>query len=102
MRIAQRKQLNKLWLARKKAGLGQKSVARLLGYKSISPISEYEAGKLLPSLATAFKLAIIYRTPLPELYAALYTQMHEEISSRHTTVAAACPAKDSAPSYGKD
>jgi DNA-binding XRE family transcriptional regulator len=56
------KNFNKLWIARKKSGLGQKSVARLLGYKSISPISEYETGTVLPSLSTAFKLAVVYNT----------------------------------------
>ena len=66
---------NKLWIARKKAGLEQKSVARLMGYKSISPISAYETGRLLPSLSTALRLSIIYNTPLPELYAALYAEI---------------------------
>src|SRR5436309_1701565 len=72
---------NKLWIARKKAGLGQKTVARLMGFKSISPISEYETGRYLPSLSTALRLSIIYNTPLPELYAALYTEMEQEVSS---------------------
>ena len=72
---------NKLWIARKKAGLEQKSVARLMGYKSVSPISEYETGRLLPSLSTALRLSIIYNTPLPELYAALYAEMEQEVSS---------------------
>jgi transcriptional regulator with XRE-family HTH domain len=72
---------NKLWIARKKAGLEQKSVARLMGYKSVSPISEYETGRLLPSLSTALRLSIIYNTPLKELYAALYAEMEQEVSS---------------------
>ena len=75
------KNLNKLWIARKKAGLGQKSVARLLGYKSISPISEYETGTVLPSLSTAFKLALIYNTPLSELYDSLYQHSADELAS---------------------
>jgi transcriptional regulator with XRE-family HTH domain len=75
------KNLNKLWIARKKSGLGQKSVARLLGYKSISSISEYETGTVLPSLSTAFKLAVVYNTPLADLYDSLYKQVADEIAS---------------------
>lgn len=80
MRSQRPKNLNKLWIARKKAGLGQKSVARLLGYKSISPISEYESGAVLPSLSTAFKLAVVYNTPLADLYDSLYKQVAGEIA----------------------
>src|SRR5713101_9160234 len=81
MRTQHPKNPNKLWIARKKAGLGQKSVARLLGYKSISPISEYETGTVLPSLSTAFKLAVVYNTPLADLYDSLYKQIADEIAS---------------------
>src|SRR3990172_194278 len=71
--------LNKLWMARKKVGLGQKSVARLLGHHCTSPISEYETGKLFPNLRTALKLSIIYQTPLPQLYASLYNEIEQEV-----------------------
>src|SRR6266436_1766716 len=73
-------QLNNLWISRKHIGLGQKSVARLLGHKSTSGISEYETGKLLPSLSTALKLAVVYNRPVTELYADLYRQIQEEVS----------------------
>ncbi len=73
--------LNKLWIARKKVGLGQKSVARLLGHHCSSPVSEYENNRLLPNLRTAFKLSIIYNTPLQQLYAALYVELEQEITN---------------------
>jgi DNA-binding XRE family transcriptional regulator len=72
--------LNGLWLARKKVGLGQKNVARLLGHKTITAVSEYETGRLLPSLKTARKLAAIYRTPVCNLYAPLYGQIEQEVA----------------------
>lgn len=72
--------LNMFWIARKKAGLGQKSVARLLGYHCTSPISEYEHNRLLPSLRTALKLSIIYGTSLQQLYASLYGELEQEIT----------------------
>ena len=73
---------NKLWIARKKAGLSQKSVARLLGYHCTSPISEYENGRLHPNLRTALKLSIIYKTPLPQLFTSLYDKAEQEIEEK--------------------
>jgi transcriptional regulator with XRE-family HTH domain len=72
--------LNKLWIARKKIGLGQKSVARLLGHRTVSAVSEYETGRLLPSLRTALKLAAIYRVPVSELYAPMCGEIEREIA----------------------
>jgi transcriptional regulator with XRE-family HTH domain len=75
---------NLIWISRKKAGLGQKTVARLLGYKSTSPVSEYETGRLLPGLRTAFKLAILLDRPITELYAPLYKEVEAEVRARKT------------------
>jgi DNA-binding XRE family transcriptional regulator len=77
-------QLNSLWISRKHAGLRQKSVARLLGHKSTSVISEYETGKLLPSLATALKLAVVYNRPVADLYPGLNGQVREEVEAART------------------
>ena len=79
MRTPRNQNLNRLWIARKRLGLGQKSVARLLGHKSTSPISEYETGRLLPNLRTALKLAAIYQTALPDLYITLQRQIEKEV-----------------------
>ena len=81
MRRRPSSQLNNLWISRKHIGLGQKSVARLLGHKSTSGISEYETGKLLPSLSTVLKLAVVYNRPVTELYADLYRQVQEEVGA---------------------
>jgi DNA-binding XRE family transcriptional regulator len=82
MRRPRHQNVNRLWIARKKVGLGQKSVARLLGHKSTSPISEYETGRLIPNLRTALKLAVIYQTPLPDLYITMQRQIEEEVAAR--------------------
>jgi DNA-binding XRE family transcriptional regulator len=73
--------LNTLWISRKKVGLGQKSVARLLGHKTTSAISEYETGRILPNLRTALKLAAIYHTPVADLYASLFREIENEVQS---------------------
>lgn len=70
---------NKLWIARKKVGLPQKCVARLLGHRTLSVISEYETGKLLPNLRTALKLSVIYHTSVCELYPDLRAEIEKEI-----------------------
>ncbi len=78
-------QPNSLWIARKKAGLAQKAVARFLG-KSVSQISEYEHGRLLPNLKTAFKLSVIYKTPVSDLYHELYARAKAEVDRSGCTV----------------
>ncbi len=83
---------NKLWIARKRAGLGQKSVARLLGHKTTSPISVYETGRLLPGLRTALKLAAIYNTSISELYPSLYREIADEVQSNRPSLPSMGPA----------
>ena len=95
-------QLNKLWIARKKVGLGQKSVARLLGYHCTSPISEYENNRLLPNLRTALKLSIIYNTPLPQLYASLYGELEQEITEARNRLAMRVGYRSEENPYDKD
>jgi len=73
------RQLNYLWIARKEAGLSQKAVARFLGHKSTSIISEYENGRLLPNLRNALKLEMKYKKPLAYLYSQLCRELEAEI-----------------------
>ena len=63
----------------RKSGLEQKTVARLLGHKSVSPVSEYETGRLLPNLRTALKLTLIYQTPLADLCVELFREVEGEV-----------------------
>ena len=93
---------NTLWIARKKIGLGQKSVARLLGLQCSSPISEYETGRLLPNLRTALKLSIIYNTPLAELYAPLYGEVTQEVEALRRKLPIAPPINNTTAFYEKD
>jgi len=73
---------NLLWWHRKKIGYSQKVVAKLLGHKSTTHISDYERGKRLPSLKTALKLEIILCTPIAFLYHETYTQLKQDINHR--------------------
>lgn len=78
-------------MARQQAGLRQKSVAKLLGHKSTSIISEYENGRLLPSLPMALRLSAIYgcniRDLYPELNAAILAELQAIKERRSLNVA---------------
>lgn len=75
---------NRLWLYRKKMGYSQQMVAQLLGHKSPARICDYEQGKIIPSLETALKLAVILGTPIRELYFNLFGQWQQEINHQKT------------------
>lgn len=72
---------NRLWQARRYAGLEQKQVARFLGHKNCDQISRYERGAQMPGLRTALKLELIYRTPVSALFPEHYQQYRAEIAA---------------------
>ncbi len=76
---------NRLWLARKQSGLGQKQVAQLLSHKKPNQISRYECGSRLPSLKTALKLEIIYHIPVSMLFPEHFQRYQDEIKKRGQT-----------------
>jgi DNA-binding XRE family transcriptional regulator len=80
--VAADRSKNRLWLYRKKMGYSQRMVAQLLGHKSPARVCDYELGKVVPSLETALKLAIILRTPLRELYSNLFRQFQHKINHK--------------------
>lgn len=62
---------NYLRTHRKRMGLSQADVAYLLGVRSGTKLSRYERFRRMPSLGTAFAFAVIYDTPVDELFAGL-------------------------------
>lgn len=79
---------NRLWLARKRRGLGQKQVAYLLGHKTPDLVSRYEKGVKLPNLQTALMLEVIYGIPVrllfKEHFESLQIKVHEKIKANET------------------
>ena len=71
---------NYLWTYRKEMGYSQKTVSRLMGHKSVTPISDYEQGRYIPNLITALKLAIILRRPVSVLYQEHYLALQRTIA----------------------
>ena len=82
MKKQYQRKLNRLRVTRRKAGLGQKSVALLLGHKYTTPLSGLESGNGFPSLPTALALSAIYRIPVNELFAPLYKEIEEKVDKR--------------------
>jgi transcriptional regulator with XRE-family HTH domain len=70
---------NSLKLYRRKQGLKQTDVARILGVKSAAMISRWEKGQTFPSTLNVFKLALIYRTMTDALYMDYLTVLKAEI-----------------------
>ena len=70
---------NSLRLYRRKNGLSQKDIARLLGYKSSTAVSSYEQGTKSPHLLNLLKLEIINRVPVAYLYWDSYRTLRQEI-----------------------
>ena len=77
----QNKYPNDLFVYRKRLKLSQKRVAHLVGETSRYELSRLERGHRLPSLETALKLEIIYRTPIAFLFYDLYAAFRSQIRS---------------------
>lgn len=78
----QNKQRNQLWQIRKRLGLGQKHVARLLDHKTTDQVSRYEKGWRIPGLKMILQLEIIYGVPARVLYRDWYEELRAEIAGR--------------------
>lgn len=74
---------NRLWSARKAAGLTQKQVARLLGHQSISQISRWEKGWRIPPTVELLKLSAVYCRLANDLMWDLYNDLRQEINQRY-------------------
>lgn len=72
---------NRLWIARKRRGLGQKQIAFLMG-KTIDEVSRYERGVRMPELTALLAIEIVYGAPLRVLFKELYERMSAEIRHR--------------------
>jgi transcriptional regulator with XRE-family HTH domain len=79
---------NRLLIFRRRMGLSQKVVARLLGHKSSNRLSSYEHGRVLPSLVSAFRLGIILRVPVEFLFPVLYEDLRDTIRHQEEVLAA--------------
>jgi transcriptional regulator with XRE-family HTH domain len=67
---------------RRKSGLSQIELARLLGYRTEVPVSRHERSVTVPNLRTALGYEVIFRVPISELFPGLYRSMEAGIEQR--------------------
>jgi len=70
---------NDLLHYRKRMRFTQMQVMSILGWKNRKGLCQIESGVVVPTLATAFKLAIIYRVPVEFLFRAMYESLRDQI-----------------------
>ncbi len=77
---------NALRKYRRRRGLSQKEVARILELKSASIISRWERGVCLPSTHNLFRLTILYRTMPDALFFQYLGAVKEKIQQQEERV----------------
>lgn len=72
---------------RKRMKFTQLQVMSILGWKNKKGLAQIESGKVVPTLTTALKLAIIYRVPVEFLFASLHRRLLHQMRSREQSMA---------------
>jgi DNA-binding XRE family transcriptional regulator len=85
--MVQNKRTSGLVHYRKRMGLTQFQVARLLGWKNTKGLCQIESGSALPTLRTALKLGIIYRAPIEFVFGDLYQGLRDHIRAKEAASA---------------
>ena len=73
---------NYLKMFRKRSGLSQKELARLLGCSSGSKVSRYETGKRRPSFETLLAYQIAFRVGLDALFEGEHQRVRDSVHKR--------------------
>jgi DNA-binding XRE family transcriptional regulator len=78
---------NRLDFYRRRMLFSTAHVAHLLGHGDTSCFREFERGERLPSLVNAFRLGIIFRTPVEFLFPELYDDLKGNIRAEEERLA---------------
>ena len=78
---------NRLATFRRRRGLSQRQMAKLLDHQSHAALWTYEHGVVIPSLETALKLEIILRTPVAFLFPNVYEMLRNDIRAKEEKLA---------------
>jgi len=73
---------NYLRAHRRKTGLTQHDLARVLGYESYGAISRHERFEVVPSLVMALSYQILFQVPVSEMFAGLTDTVEFDVESR--------------------
>lgn len=80
---------------RKKSGLTQVEIAKLLGHRNSGRVSRHERGITLPSLSVALGYEAIFRVPVAELFPSVHEAVVKNLEARFTHLES-CLGKKSA------
>ncbi len=73
---------NYLRMYRKRAGLSQEELARLLGCRTGPKVSRYEHFKREPTLGTALACESVFRIPVREIFAGFGDAVERDVAKR--------------------
>jgi transcriptional regulator with XRE-family HTH domain len=79
---------NNLVRYRKRMRFTQLQVLGVLGWKNKKGLCLIESGNVIPTLTTAFKLAIVYRVPVEFLFQNLYEDLRNQVRAREASLMA--------------
>jgi transcriptional regulator with XRE-family HTH domain len=74
--------VNYLRTHRKKTGLSQRDLGRILGYGDEGPVSRHEQFHALPPLLIALGYEIVFQVPIAEIFAGLRDAVEQNIEKR--------------------
>lgn len=67
---------------RKKSGLSQQELGRILGYLNEGAVSRHEQSKTMPPLLTAIAYEAVFRIPITELFPGLQVSVEQAVRQR--------------------
>jgi DNA-binding XRE family transcriptional regulator len=73
---------NYLRAHRRRCGLSQRELARIVGYITQAPVSEHERSVTIPALLIAISYEIVFRVPISELFPGLYRTVEAHIEEQ--------------------
>src|SRR5229473_1003129 len=73
---------NYLRVHRRRVGLSQHELGRVLGYQDEGPISRHERFHSMPPLVIALSYEIVFRVPVSEIFAGLRDTVEADIEER--------------------
>ena len=67
---------------RKRSGLSQERLGKLLGYPDEGPISRHERLRCVPPLRTALGYQAVFQIPVSELFPGIYERIKQDVEER--------------------
>jgi transcriptional regulator with XRE-family HTH domain len=98
--MAQQPLANYLRSYRKRSGLSQLELARLLGHDREGQISRHERACNVPPLPAALAYQAVFQVPIAELFPGLYRSIEREIETRLVAFELSLQEKDAKDSDG--